>query len=160
MYSRITSARFCYAATAIAAGIGLAGMTLDRSLAEEPAPGTAKIPAAVKPLLLERMTTAKKILEITEQLRKLGTRTMKDVHLANIDLFRARLGLAENKAETVKVHEEIVAEARQFEEKTIQAYQAAAADSLDVLGAQLYRLDSDINLRHAVGQDPANAPQP
>lgn len=113
--------------------------------------GKANPQDKLKELLQERLVTAQSIHDLVLKGHTQGATniTIDQVHEAKVMLLNARLDLAESKEQRIRVHEEMVKEAAEWEQLVIKALQAGQGSPIDVLKAKVYRLERQIALERA-----------
>jgi outer membrane protein TolC len=107
----------------------------------------------IKELKEKRLAVLVKISDILEERQRNGIVLHFDaVHKAKVDVLAARLDLAETKEDRIKVCEEAVKEATEWEAILKQSVEGGFASPIDLLKAQAATLESRIALEKAKAQ--------
>ena len=116
----------------------------------------------LKELLQERLATGQMIHDVTVKGYTQGDPkfTLDQVHEAKVKLLEARLDLAETKEQRLKVHEEAVQDAREWEEVASKIAQAGRGPPVEVLRARSYHLERRIALERAKMASPGAGSSP
>jgi outer membrane protein TolC len=129
-------------------------VVLDVSAAPPAGPSDKK-DARLKELLQERLAAARVVVKAAQADYVKGQVSFERLHQAMQALLRARLELCESIQERIKVLEEAVALAKDFERNAADRYQRGLVPHSDVLMAGVARLEAEIALERAKGQAPA-----
>jgi hypothetical protein len=113
----------------------------------------------MKELLTERVTVARAIHEQLVEKFARGGGNIEAVHRAKIALLQAQLGLAETREDRLKIYEEMVKDAKDWEQRALRNVEKGAWEPLDFLAAKSYRIDVEIGLEK-VKAEPETLPPP
>jgi outer membrane protein TolC len=102
--------------------------------------------AGVRALLQKRLDALKEMAEQAEAASRHGTVAPGEVVRARLQVLAAALALCQTDAERVKVHERIVAQAKELEAIADKLVQAGRAPQSELLKARAERLDAEIEL--------------
>jgi outer membrane protein TolC len=103
----------------------------------------------MKALLRQRVDTAKDIFDLMLEKYKHGGGNIGSVHRAKVNWLTARLSLADTKGERVKIHEEIVKDAKEWEQSALQNVETGAGERIEALTARADRIEAEIALERA-----------
>lgn len=104
-----------------------------------------------KELQQKRVVVLKQVHDLTVRAYGAGDKnaSFDKVLEAKITLFTAMLELAETKTERIRICNEIVKQAEELEKTVLKLSQGGQASRIDVLKAQAYVLETQINLEKA-----------
>src|SRR5207237_10825703 len=111
----------------------------------------------VRELLKERLATLKEIAAQAEQAFRQNASSREEVMRARLQVHQAELDLCDSDAERIRVHEEIVAVAKEIEALINASQQEGVASSGVMLRARVQRLDAEIALERAKAKAAAGA---
>jgi outer membrane protein TolC len=115
----------------------------------------------IKVLLKERVSTAKEIYELLLEKYKAGAGNIGSVHRAKVAWMNARLSIAETRAERLKIYEEILTEAKDWEQSAIRNLENGAGLQIEVLTARAERIEAEIALEQEKAEPvPEKIPAP
>lgn len=100
----------------------------------------------MKALLKERVSTAKEIYELLLEKYKIGGGNIGSVHRAKMAWLNARLSVAETRPERLKIFEELLAEAKDWEQSAVKNLDTGAGLQIEVLTAKAERIEAEIAL--------------
>ena len=114
-----------------------------------PAADEPKADAAVRALQKERLTLLETIHDQALRAYNGGETSFDRVLSAHLALLNGKLDLCETNAERVKVHEDMVKAAEEFQKTVAKLSEAKTVSRIDVLRAEVQRLDARIGLEKA-----------
>jgi outer membrane protein TolC len=100
----------------------------------------------IRVLLKERVDTAKAIHDLAVDKYNRGAGTIQEVHRAKMAWLNAQFTLAETKGERLKISEEIVKDAKEWEETARRNVEKGVWERMDALNAKAYRVEAEIAL--------------
>jgi outer membrane protein TolC len=106
-------------------------------------------PDRIKALLKEREAVAKDIYELLLEKFKQGNGTVGPVHRAKMVWLSARLSLAETKPERLKIYEELVKDAKEWEQEAIRNVEKGVGQQIEALTAKADRVEAELALERA-----------
>ena len=111
----------------------------------------------LKASLKERVDTAKAIYDHLLDKYEHGAGNIGAVHRAKVAWMTARLSLTETKSERLKIYEEIVKDAKEWEQTALHNVETGAGQTIEALTAKADRIEAEIALskrsRAAAGED-------
>ena len=105
--------------------------------------------ATIKELLQERLATLVKIhIAVAEGYKQLASGiTLDDLHQAEVAVQLARLDLCESKQDRIKVYDDMVNEAEQWQNVIEKIVIASQAPAFELLKAKAYLLQNNLDLQ-------------
>jgi len=103
----------------------------------------------IRALLQERLTLLRDIAAQTTEAHKEKVVSRDQLLLAMKEVHTAELDLCESDAERIRVHESIVALAREIEALASERHKAQQIASVDLMRARVHRLEAEIALERA-----------
>jgi outer membrane protein TolC len=145
-----------FAATILFAGLWFVALG-NRSIAAEKNEARDRM----KALLKERVDTAKEIYEHLRDKFEHGAGNIGSVHRAKVAWLTARLGLADTRGERLKIYEELVKDAKEWEQTALHNVDTGAGQTIEVLTAKADRIEAEIALeREKAEPEPEKIPAP
>lgn len=115
----------------------------------------------IKALLQERVDTAKQIYDHLLDKYNHGAGNIGSVHRAKVAWLNARLSLAETKGQRLKIYEELVKDAKDWEQTALRNVETGAGQTIEALTAKADRIEAEIDLERAKAEpEPIPPPKP
>jgi outer membrane protein TolC len=103
----------------------------------------------VRALLKDKLATLRELVPMLEERHRAGIVSIDKVSQAKIEVLKTELELTESAKEQVKLHEKIVAVAKEVEEALKARLASGLIEPMQVLRAKANRLDAEIALERA-----------
>jgi Cu(I)/Ag(I) efflux system membrane fusion protein len=110
----------------------------------------------LKELLKERLATLRQLAQVATAEYQAGRVSYDRLHQALRAVLHAELDMCESDKERIKVLEQVVALAKDYEKSAVQRYKTGAATQSDALMAKAGRLEAEIALGRAKSKLPAH----